>query len=105
MENWITRIVATLCAAGSIGLFWTLGIFVIVPWREGRMLALNAVELQVIGVPLVLGSAIAWGALHVFSIADRATNPRAYAAIRALLVLACIAATVGGIAWTQARFA
>lgn len=105
MENWITRIVAMLCVAGSTALFWTLGVFVAVPWREGRMLALNRIELQVIGVPLVVGIAVAWGALHIFSIADRANNPRIYATIRAALLIASIAAVVGGIAWTQARFA
>ena len=54
MENWITRIVATLCAAGSLALFWTLGVFIAVPWHEGRMLKLNGMELQLIGVPLVI---------------------------------------------------
>ena len=44
MENWITRIVATLCATGSSGFFWMLGVFVAVPWREGRMLALERIE-------------------------------------------------------------
>ncbi len=105
MENWITRIVAILCLAGSTALFWTLGVFVAVPWREGRMLALNRIELQVIGVPLVIGIAVAWGALHIFAIADRTKNPKSYATIRAVLVIASIAAIVGGISWTQARIA
>lgn len=105
MENWITRIVAILCAAGSTGLFWTLGVFATVPWHEGRMLALNRTELQVIGVSLVVGIAVAWGALHIFAIADRASNPRIYATIRAALVIASIAAVIGGISWTQARIA
>jgi len=105
VENWITRIVATLCAAGSAALFWTLGVFVAVPWREGRMLALNWIELQVIGVPLLLGLAVAWGALHIFSISDRGVNPKTYATIRVMLVAASIAAMIGGISWTQARIA
>ena len=105
MENWITRIVATLCAAGSTALFWTLGVFIAVPWREGRMLALNRVELQVIGVPLLIGLAVAWGALHIFAIADRDANPRVYKTIRALLILVSLAAIAGGTLWAQARIA
>lgn len=105
MENWITRIVASLCAAGSTALFWTLGVFIVVPWRAGRMLALDKAELQVIGVPLVLGIATAWGALHIFALADREANPRLYAVIRLALLAATIAAFIGGISWTQARIA
>ena len=103
MENWITRIVATLCAAGSMALFWTLGVFIAVPWREGRMLALYGIELQLIGVPLVVGSAVAWGALHIYSIADREVNPKTYATIRITLIVALIAAAIVGISWSQAR--
>lgn len=105
MDNWITRFVGILCAVGSTALFWTLGVFVAVPWLEGRMLSLNRVELQVIGVPLVVGIIVAWGALHIFSIADRDSNPRIYATIRAALIIASIAAVIGGISWTQARIA
>ena len=103
MENWITRIVATLCAAGSSALFWTLGAFVALPWNEGRMLSLNRIELQLIGVPLLIGLAVAWGALHIFAIADREANPKAYAVICVVMVLISIAAVIGGMAWTQAR--
>jgi len=105
MESWITRFVALLCAMGSTGLFWTLGVFATVPWREGRMLALDRNELQVIGVPLVIGMVVAWGALHIFAIADREANPRTYATIRVLLILASLAAIVGGSLWAQARVA
>jgi hypothetical protein len=105
VENWITRVVAMLCAAGSSALFWTLGVFVAVPWREGRMLALDRSELQLIGIPLLIGLAVAWGALHIFAIADRQANPKAYATIRALLIAASIAALIGGVSWTQARIA
>ena len=105
MENWITRIVAALCASGSTALFWTLGVFVVVPWREGRMLNLDRSELQIIAIPLLLGLAVAWGALHLFALADRADNPRAYAVIRAVLLIVSIAAVAGGVAWTQARIA
>lgn len=103
MENWITRIVASLCAAGSTALFWTLGVFIVIPWRAGRMLALDKAELQVIGVPLILGIATAWGALHIFSLADREANPRFYAVIRFVLLVAMVAALIGGVSWTQAR--
>jgi hypothetical protein len=48
---------------------------------------------------------VAWGALHIFSISDRGVNPKAYATIRAILVIASIAAVIGGILWTQARIA
>lgn len=103
MENWITRIVATLCAAGSSALLWTLGVFVAVPWREGRMLSLDRVELQVIGVPLLIGLAVAWGALHLFAIADRQANPKAYAMICVAMILISFAAVIGGVSWTLAR--
>ncbi len=103
MENWITRIVATFCALGSAGLFWTLGVFVVIPWREERMFALNTAELQVIGVPLLLGLATAWGALHIFAIADRKNNPKIYVLTFLTLTIALIAALIGGILWTQAR--
>ena len=103
MENWITRIVATFCAIGSTSLFWTLGVFLVVPWHEGRMLTLDRSELQLIGAPLLLGLTVAWGALHLFAIADRGNNPKIYATTYALLVIASIAAMIGGILWTQAR--
>ena len=105
MENWLTRIVALFCAMGSAGLLWTFGVFVVVPWRDGRMLSINAAELQVIGLSLLLGLVTAWGALHIFAIADRASRPGVYAVIRALLAIASIAAMIGGISWTQARIA
>lgn len=105
MENWITRFAAAICAAGSIALFWSFGMFAAVPWREGRMLQLNAVELQVVGIPLLVGLAVTWGALHIFAIADREANPKLYAAIRAALLIAAVAAAIGGAAWTQARIA
>lgn len=103
MENWITRIVAALCATGSSALFWTFGVFVVKPWREERLLTLHWAELQIIGGSLLLGMAVAWGALHIFALADRQANPRIYATIRAALVIASIAAVIGGILWVQAR--
>lgn len=103
MENSIIRITASLCAAGSSALFWTLGAFVAVPWRQGRMLALNAAELQLLVAPLLLGLVVAWGALHILAIADRQLHPRFYAAACALLLIASLAAASAGLAWTQAR--
>lgn len=105
MDNWIIRIVAALCAVGSTALLWTLGVFAAVPWHEGRMLALDRIELQIIGIPLVVGIAAAWGALHILGIADRADSPRTYATIRATLIVTSIAAVIGGAAWTLSRIA
>ena len=103
MENWITRFVAAICAAGSIALFWTFGMFFAVPWKEGRMLTLNMVELQVVGVPLLIGLAVTWGALHILAISDSEANPKTYATVRALLFVACIAAVSSGMTWSEAR--
>ena len=103
MENWLTRIVALFCASGSAGLLWTFGVFVVVPWRDGRMLSLNAGEVQVIGASLLLGLVASWGALHVFALADRASHPKIYATIRILLIIAWMAACIGGMLWTLGR--
>lgn len=105
MENWITRAAAAICAAGSIALFWSFGMFLAVPWREGRMLGLNAVEFQVVAIPLLVGLAVNWGALHILAISDREANPKIYATIRAGLLIAASAAILGGLSWTQARIA
>ena len=48
MEKWITRGGAALCAAGSLALFWTFGVFLAAPWRAGRMLSLNSIEMQAV---------------------------------------------------------
>lgn len=105
MENWITRLVAALCASGSLALFWTFGMFLAVPWKEGRMLSLDKVELQVLGVPLLVGLAVTWGALHILAISDRAANPRTYTTILALLIAASLAAIASGMSWSEARIA
>ena len=105
MENGITRFVALLIAMGSTGLFWTLGVFVTVPWQQGRMLALDRNEIQVIVVPLLMGIAVGWGALHLFALADQEANPRSYKVIRVLLVIASLSAVIGGSLWSQARIA
>ena len=103
METWITRIVAVICAAGSSALLWFFGVFVVVPWREGRMLSLSATELQVIGVSLLTGFAVTWGSLHLLGLADRKEHPKVYATTRALLIVISIAAIVSGILWAQAH--
>ena len=103
MENWISRIVGTFCALGSIGLFWTLGVFIVVPWREGRMLALERAEIQVLGVSLILGIATLWGASRIFAAADQKESPRLYTAILIALIIAAIAAMIFGISWVPAR--
>ena len=103
MDNWLTRIAAALCAAGAIGLLWMFGVFVAIPWQQGRMLALNNAELQLIIVPLLVGVAAAWGALHLLAIADRHDRRVLYQTLRALLIVAAIGAVLGGSAWTLAR--
>jgi len=103
MENWITRGAAALCAAGGAALFWTFGMFLAVPWREGRMLALNAVEMQVVGIPVVLGLVVTWGALHIFAMSDRAANPKLYAAVRVGLLITLVIAMFSGMSWSEAR--
>jgi hypothetical protein len=105
MEKWITRGGAALCAAGSIALLWTFGIFVAVPWREGRMLALNSVELQVLGIPLLGGILVAWGALHILAIADRDSSPRLYLTLALALLAALLLAVSAGVSWSTARIA
>ena len=105
MEKWITRGVAALVASGSIALFWTFGVFLAVPWRENRMLSLNSVEWQVLGIPLLVGMAVTWGALHILAIADRETSPRLYFAICVALLIASTMAVLGGMSWTNERIA
>ena len=103
MENWITRLVAALFALGSTALFWVFGVFVVIPWRAGRMLSLSMAELQVLGVSLLAGIAVAWAAMHLFALADRERNPRLYLAIRIIVVGISLAAVFGGVFWTQSR--
>lgn len=104
MENWITRFVAAVCAAGSVTLFWTFGMFLAVPWRESRMLSLNATEIQVVWVPPLIGLAVLWGALHILAISDKETHPKVFATMRVALIVACIAAIFSGLSWTNTRF-
>ena len=105
MEKWITRGAAAIVAAGSTAMFWTFGVFLAVPWRESRMLALNAVELQVLGIPLIGGLLVAWGALHILALADRAANPALYRSLCIALVIGSLLAVYGGMSWSSARLA
>ncbi len=100
MELWIIRLVALFCAAGSAGLLWVFGVFVVVPWRAGRMLALSSSELQILGASLLIGLAVGWGALHLIALGEKKTNPKLYAVIRTLLMATLTAAAIGGITWT-----
>lgn len=105
MEKWITRLTAALVAAGGLGLFWTFGVFVAVPWREDRLLALSGIEIQVLSVALVGGLAVTWGALHLLSIADREHNPQLYGVLRAALLIASALSVARGALWTTAHLA
>ena len=103
MEPWIIRFAAALCAVGSWALFWVFGAFLAVPWREGRLLALSASEAQLLLVPLAIGAAVAWGAIHILAIADRVDRPAAYAAARAALLVMIFLAIAGGLTWSGTR--
>lgn len=99
MELWIIRLVALFCAAGSAGLLWVFGVFVVVPWRAGRMLALSSSELQILGIAADRGWRLA-GELSISLLLARRTNPKLYAVIRTLLMATLTAAAIGGITWT-----
>ena len=103
MENWLIRVVALFCGAGAAGLLWTFGVFVVVPWRAGRLLSLNGAEWQILAASLLLGLFSAWGTLHILAMAERSGHPRRYAFIRAVWALACMGAMAGGVAWSLAR--
>ncbi len=69
------------------------------------MLSLNAVELQVLGIPLVGGLLVAWGALHILALADRQENPGLYRSLCVALVIGSLLAVYGGMSWSSARIA
>lgn len=106
MDQWITRFAALLCAAGAGALFWTFGMFVAVPWHEGRLLAMNPVELQVVGIPFVAALAVGWGALHLLTLdAEGSDSKGKWRARIAVFALLALAATAGGASWSLARIA
>lgn len=105
MEKWISRAVALLVALGGLALFWTFGVFVAVPWREDRLLALSSNEMQVLGVSLVAGIAVIWGAQHILALVDAQEHARLFKGLRVLLLIACLLAAINGSLWTTAHLA
>jgi hypothetical protein len=103
MERWIIRSVALLCALGGLGLFWAFGAFAAIPLRDGRVFAMNAAEMQVIGVSLVAGLLVGWGALHLLSLSDKEAAPRAFTVIRLVYGAVIAAATIAGAVWSTGR--
>lgn len=103
MERWIIRSVALLCGAGGLGLFWAFGAFTAIPLRDGRVFAMSATEMQLAGIPLVAGGLVAWGALHLFALADREPAPGAYRVIRVVYLGTLLAATIAGAVWSTGR--
>lgn len=108
MERWITRAMALMCAAGCAGLWWTAAVFATLLWRGGAAMEsgrATSSALQVSGVALLFGVLTAWGALHLFALADRANRPRTYACTRVLLIVLWLAAASGGVWWMLGRLA
>lgn len=103
MEKWIIRSVALLCAAGGLGLAWAFGAFAAIPLREGRLFAMSSEEMQLVGISFAAGFAVAWGALHIAGLADKAASPRAFGVLRAAYGIALVAAIAVGASWSMAR--
>ena len=103
MEKGIIRSVAFLCAVGGLGLAWSFGVFAAIPLRDGRLISMSGAEMQVIGVSLGAGLVVAWGSLHLLSIADKVENPRAYKVARIGYGVALLLAVAVGAAWSTAR--
>lgn len=103
MEGWIIRGVALFCAAGSAGLLWIFGAFVVVPWRAGRMLALSSSEFQLLGASLTVGLAVGVAAIHLLALGERETHPKRFAVLRAAVIVLLIAAMLKGGMWTLQR--
>ena len=100
MERWIIRLTALGCAAGSGGLLWVFGVFVVVPWRAGRMLSLSGSELQILGASLSIGIAVGACALHLIALGERTDHPKRYTALRILLIAFLLVTTILGMRWT-----
>jgi len=103
MEKAIIRSVAFLCAIGGMGLAWAFGAFAAIPLRDGRLMSMSNTEMQVIAIALVAGLLVAWGSIHLFSIADKVENPRAYQLVRAGYGIALLIGVAVGAAWSTAR--
>ncbi len=104
MERWITRVVALIVALGALGLCWSFGMFTAVPLQQGRLLAMSGPEMQVVGVSLIGALGASWGALHLFSLADRTTAPAIYQAVRVVYLLAAAGMIGWGASWSMGRF-
>ena len=103
MEKGIIRSVALLCAFGGLGLAWAVGVFSVIPLRDGRLMEMSGPEMQVIGISLGACVLVAWGSVHLMSIADKAENPRVYQTMRAGYGVALAAAVIVGAMWSMAR--
>jgi hypothetical protein len=103
MEKWIIRGVALLCASGGLGLAWAFGAFAAVPLRDGRLFDMTGNEMQIIGISLGAGLVVAWGALHIASLADKESSPRAYRLLRLAYGAALLVAIAVGASWSMAR--
>lgn len=99
IERWIIRFAAFCCACGAACLFWVFGVFIIVPWRADRMLALNASEIQLLGASLGFGLLTGWAALHLFALGEKETYPANYRFLRTLLIVTLCAALISGTLW------
>lgn len=103
MEKWITRFVATMVAIGGLGLCWTFGMFTAVPLQQGRLLEISNVELQLMGGSALAALAVTWGAVHIFSLSEKDDNPRLFARLRIVVVLAALIAMYVGAQWSLAH--
>lgn len=103
MEKAIIRSVACLCAVGGMALAWAFGVFAAIPLREGRLTDMSSTEMQVISIALGACLLVAWGSLHLLSIADRLENPRAYKLVRVGYGVALLIGVAVGAAWSMAR--
>lgn len=100
MEKGITRFVALLCAIGGLGLAWAFGAFAAIPVRDGRILSMSGVEMQILAVSFVACALVAWGAVHLLSLADRVDSPGAFRLMRAAYGVALLGAAAVGANWS-----
>ncbi len=100
MEKGIIRSVALLCSLGGLGLAWALGAFTAIPLRDGHFFSMSKTEMQLIGISLAACLLVAWGSVHLLSIADKVENPRAYGIMRAAYGVALLAAVGVGAVWS-----
>ena len=77
--------------------------FAAIPLRDGRLFSMSNTEMQVIGISFVTCLLVAWGSVHLLSIADKIENPRAYRIMRAGYGLVLAVACAVGAMWSMAR--